>query len=125
MMHRLTTDDRSAPVGRFGVQAFDESEKRDEGAQLGAVVRVQEQYGRTIDYELVGFRRLHAGTSHVSAESPVGAALLGARPGDVVSVELPGGRKRILCVLDVAPVRPEPLERELARWENEGGRVRA
>jgi hypothetical protein len=28
-------------------------------------------------------------------------------------------------VLDVAPARPDPLERQLARWENEGGGLRA
>jgi transcription elongation GreA/GreB family factor len=116
MMHRLTTDHPSASH---------DSEQHNDGAQFGAVVRVQEQYGQEIDYELVGSHRLHAGTSPVSAQSPVGAALLGARPGDVVSVQLPGGRQRILCVLEVAPVRPEPLERQLARWENEGGRLRA
>ena len=116
MMHRPIADHPSASH---------DSEQHDDGAQFGAVVRVQEQYGQEIEYELVGSHRLHAGTSHVSAESPVGVALLGARPGDVVAVQLPGGRQRILCVLDVAPVRPDPLERQLARWENEGGGLRA
>src|SRR3954449_1484491 len=110
MMQRPGRDNRIAPTSQLVPRAGDGSEMYDEGAQLGAVVRVQERYGQTIDYELVGARRLHAGASHVSAESPVGAALLGARPGDVVSVQLPGGRERILCVVGVALVRPEPPE---------------
>ena len=37
----------------------------------------------------------------VTLASPVGTALWGARPGDVVRVELPNGRDRTLRVLDV------------------------
>ena len=37
----------------------------------------------------------------VTPASPVGRALWGARPGDVVRVELPNGRDRTLRVLDV------------------------
>lgn len=72
-------------------------------ARVGALVQVRDQRGRTIDYELVGMRSRHAGANHVSLGSPVGTALLGARPGEIVTVSLPGGRERVLTVLDVLP----------------------
>jgi transcription elongation GreA/GreB family factor len=37
----------------------------------------------------------------VTPSSPVGEALIGARPGDQVRVELPSGRVRVLRVLEV------------------------
>jgi transcription elongation GreA/GreB family factor len=40
----------------------------------------------------------------VSLGSPVGKALAGARAGDVVTVELPDGRDRVLTVLAVGGV---------------------
>lgn len=43
----------------------------------------------------------------VSASSPVGAALLGRRPGEVVTVELPRGRVEELRVLEVASDRQQ------------------
>jgi transcription elongation GreA/GreB family factor len=70
-------------------------------ATPGALIRVQDDAGETIDYELVGTRRVCAGASHVSVASPTGAALLGARQGDVVKVRLPGGRDRSLYVISV------------------------
>jgi transcription elongation factor GreA len=77
----------------------------DNRGRLGALVRVQDQRGKTIEYELVGTRRTDAKANHVSVGSPVGAALLGTGPGDVVSVPLPGGRERVLRVLEVTPAR--------------------
>jgi transcription elongation GreA/GreB family factor len=42
----------------------------------------------------------------VSAVSPVGAALLGRRRGERVTVELPKGRKLKLQVLAIKPLPP-------------------
>lgn len=77
-------------------------------AVLGSTVRVTEDDGREIDYLLVG-RRNHGsgpgevstGPGEVSTASPVGTALIGARPGEIVEVALPNGRRRSLMVLDV------------------------
>jgi transcription elongation factor GreA len=81
----------------------------DAGAGLGTVVRVSDDRGRTREYELVGRVDSDEGRSQVSLRSPVGKALLGARPGDVVHFTLPSGRARSLRVLDVrgsrAPAR--------------------
>jgi transcription elongation factor GreA len=73
----------------------------DGGAGLGSTVRVADGKGRTTDYELIGRRGEDSKRHEVTLASPVGRALWGARPGDVVQVALPNGRDRALCVLDV------------------------
>ena len=74
-------------------------------AGLGTVVRVRDDAGRTREYELVGRVGTRDDLSQVSLGSPVGKALLGARPGDVVHVTLPNGRQRSLRVLDLGDSR--------------------
>src|SRR3954453_22140104 len=57
-------------------------------------------FGKVAAYRICGgMGAPRAGT--LSAESPIGAALLGASPGDVVSVELPRGRLERLRVLEI------------------------
>ena len=70
-------------------------------AGLGSFVRVRDGAGRRCDYELVGRRGTDATTMKVTLGSPVGAALVGARTGDTVQVELPDGRRRPLTVLAI------------------------
>jgi transcription elongation factor GreA len=72
-------------------------------AGLGCVVRVADEAGRTTDYELIRRRAPHSSRHEVTVGSPVGKALVGARPGDRVEVALPDGRARGLRVLDVSP----------------------
>jgi transcription elongation GreA/GreB family factor len=56
---------------------------------------------------------MDAGRNTVTLASPVGEALLDARPGDVVCAKLPGGRERILCVLEViSDGRAMPTDRD-------------
>jgi transcription elongation factor GreA len=78
-----------------------ESAAGDGGAGLGSTVRVTDDTGRTADYELIGRRSPGSKRHEVTLASPVGEALWGARPGDVVRVALPNGRGRALRVLDV------------------------
>jgi transcription elongation factor GreA len=70
---------------------------------LGCTVRVAGDGGRSAEYVLVGRRSEESARHEVSSGSPVGRALLGARPGQLVRVELPGGRARSLRILDVTP----------------------
>jgi transcription elongation factor GreA len=70
-------------------------------AGLGAIVRVADEAGDECEYELVGRRSPDSRRHEVTPASPVGEALLGARSGDSVRVELPSGRALILEVLDV------------------------
>lgn len=70
-------------------------------AGLGSFVRVRDETGREVDYELVGRRGTDATTAKVMLSSPVGEALLGRREGDAVRVLLPSGRQRPLTVVAV------------------------
>jgi transcription elongation factor GreA len=70
---------------------------------LGCTVRVADEGGRTAEYVLTGRRSEGAARHQVSSGSPVGRALIGARPGQLVRVELPDGRDRSLRILDVTP----------------------
>ena len=78
----------------------------DGGAGLGSTVRVADDRGRTTEYDLIGRRSQGSERHEVTLASPVGKALWGARPGDVVRVRLPNGRGRTLRVLDVRHVEP-------------------
>ncbi len=59
-------------------------------ADLGSVVHV-EQDGDEATYTLVGASESDPAAGRISADSPVGRALLGARTGDVVTVRTPRG----------------------------------
>jgi len=49
--------------------------------------------GRELQFTLVGATEADLKTGRLSAESPVARALIGARAGDTVSVETPGGTR--------------------------------
>jgi transcription elongation factor GreA len=83
------------------VTVIDGAGAGDGAAGLGSVVSVEAPGGRVAEYEIVGVRSEHAGRTQVTPASPIGQALLGARPGDTVSFTLPNGRERSLKVLDV------------------------
>ena len=72
-----------------------------DGAGAGSVVRVEDRAGRISEYELVE-RSETAARERVTLGSPVGQALLGARPGDHIPITFGNGRRRRVRVLDVA-----------------------
>ncbi len=74
----------------------------DDGAGLGSTVRVSDPSGRESEYVLIGRREDDSQRYEVTTGSPIGKALWGSRPGDVVTVVLPTGRPRTLRVLNVA-----------------------
>jgi transcription elongation factor GreA len=55
---------------------------------------VDEASGKAHDFMLVGPTEADLKTGRLSSESPVARALVGARAGDVVSVQTPGGERR-------------------------------
>jgi transcription elongation factor GreA len=73
-------------------------------AGLGSVVKVSDELGGTIEFELVGRRTRDSKAGDVSLSSPVGKALTGVRAGDVARVALPSGEIRVLTVLEVVPL---------------------
>jgi transcription elongation factor GreA len=78
-------------------------------AGIGTRIEVRREDGRVVRYELVGVSEAEASKGRISIASPVGRALAGRAPGDVVKVETPGGVKcldvvAIDCV--AAPLAP-------------------
>lgn len=59
---------------------------------MGSVVTVlRKNDNKEIVYEIVGFSQSNPAQGKISDESPVGAAFIGAKVGDIVSVEAPIG----------------------------------
>jgi transcription elongation factor GreA len=54
--------------------------------------------GETSDYRIVGTGESDPSAAEVSHESPIGAALLGRRVGDVVEAATPAGLRRFEIV---------------------------
>ena len=62
---------------------------------LGSTVVVEDARGRSHTYMVVDSAETNPSHGKVSDESPVGRALLGAAPGDVVTVHAPAGTQRL------------------------------
>jgi transcription elongation factor GreA len=63
-----------------------------ERAGVGSAVQITRlDTGASFTYKLVGAREANAREGKISVASPVGSALVGARPGDEVSVQTPNG----------------------------------
>ena len=77
----------------------DDSEINSEIVGLGSNVKV-ERNGTEIEYKIVGSNEADPFDNKISDMSPVGRALIGAKKGDTVSVEVPSGSVS-LKVLDV------------------------
>jgi transcription elongation factor GreA len=60
-------------------------------AEPGSTIEVEDDDGETIVYHLVGAVEADPSNGMISVESPVGRALVGKRPGDRVSVDVPAG----------------------------------
>lgn len=63
-------------------------------AVFGTVVVLENlETGKTVQYRLVGPHEADIKKNRVSVTSPIGRALLGKGPGDVATVQAPGGAK--------------------------------
>lgn len=60
---------------------------------LGSIVRLAISDGREVEYTIVGAFEADPSAKRISNESPVGKALLGHKPGNMVIVSTPGGVK--------------------------------
>jgi transcription elongation factor GreA len=68
---------------------------RDGTIGIGTRVRLRDDdSGRPAEYDVVGSAEADPVRGRLSAESPVGRALLGRRSGDIFEVETPLGRRR-------------------------------
>jgi transcription elongation factor GreA len=62
---------------------------------VGVTVTVQEEDYEPETYFIVGAKEADPRNGRISNESPIGRALMGARPGDMVVAETPGGQIRL------------------------------
>ena len=56
--------------------------------------------GEEVEYQLVGPDESDIGNGRISVSSPLGKAILGKKPGDELTLEVPGG-KRIYEIVDI------------------------
>ena len=75
-------------------RVVERSEAADVVAFGSKVAVVDESSGRELEFTLVGPTEADLKAGRLSFESPVARALVGARAGDTVSVETPGGERR-------------------------------
>lgn len=81
-------------------------EAEDSGrVEVGTIATVVDDDGDEMDYFIAAAENKMPGMILASPTSPVGAALLGAAPGDTVSYEAPGGTFSI-TVKSVRPFAP-------------------
>ena len=71
---------------------IDESEIDTKTVQVGNIVTVLDvEFNEEIEYTIVGTTEVDLSQNKISNESPIGAALLGKRKNDKISVEIPAG----------------------------------
>ena len=80
---------------------IDESEIDTKTVQIGNIVTVHdEEFDEDVQYTIVGSTEVDLAQNKISNESPMGAALLGSKKGQVVSVDAPAGvmKYKILAI---------------------------
>ncbi len=71
---------------------IDESEIDTKTVQIGNTVKIHdEDFDEDLVYTIVGSTEVDLAANRISNESPIGAALLGAKKGSIVEANLPNG----------------------------------
>ena len=70
---------------------IDDSELSGDTVSIGMNVTIQEEGEEPESYDITGSTEADMNLNRISDESPVGAALIGHKPGDAVDVTLPNG----------------------------------
>ena len=71
---------------------IDESEIDTKTVQIGNKVTVKDiEFDEDVEYTIVGSTEVDLASNKISNESPIGAALLGAKKGETVEANTPGG----------------------------------
>lgn len=80
---------------------IDESEIDTKTVQVGNKVKILDmEYDEEIEYTIVGSTEVDLALNRISNESPIGAALLGAKKNQVIEVNVPAGimKYKILAI---------------------------
>ena len=72
-------------------RVIDDSELSGDTVSIGMNVTIQEEGEEPESYDITGSTEADMNLNRISDESPVGAALIGHKPGDEVDVTLPNG----------------------------------
>ena len=81
---------------------IDESEIDTKTVQVGNKVKVLDmEFDEEVEYTIVGSTEVDLSQNRISNESPIGAALLGAKKNQVVEAQTPGGvvKFKILAII--------------------------
>ena len=71
---------------------IDESEIDTKTVQIGNKVKIKDlEFDEDLEYTIVGSTEVDLSSNKISNESPIGAALLGAKKGETVEANTPGG----------------------------------
>ena len=71
---------------------IDESEIDTKTVQIGNKVKIKDlEFDEDLEYTIVGSTEVDLASNKISNESPIGAALLGAKKGEIVEANTPGG----------------------------------
>ena len=71
---------------------IDESEIDTKTVQMGNTVKIKDlEFDEDLEYTIVGSTEVDLANGKISNESPIGAALLGAKKNEVVEANTPGG----------------------------------
>jgi len=79
-----------------------ETPKRSNKVSVGSVVTISMDSGAERTFTIVGAAEADITEGRISNESPVGAALLGAKKGDVVSAEAPNGKTTEFTIVKIS-----------------------
>ncbi len=75
---------------------IDESEVDTKTVQIGNIVKVHDmEFDEDVEYTIVGSTEVDLAQNRISNESPIGAALLGAKKNDIVTVDAPAGTMKL------------------------------
>ena len=71
---------------------IDESEIDTKTVQVGNTVKILDlEYDEELEYTIVGSTEVDLSKNRISNESPIGAALMGAKKGETIEANTPGG----------------------------------
>ncbi len=82
-------------------QLVDSNKRSTSKVNIGATVTLEDAKGNERVFQLVGAAEADSANGKISNESPLGAALLGKKKGEVVEYEGPTGRKMKFTILKV------------------------
>jgi transcription elongation factor GreA len=104
-------DEQRAMEGRIeeieailkNVEVVDSKKGSSKAVHIGSTVKISDlELNKEFTYQIVGSTEADIMNNKISNESPVGAALLGAKKGDTVEVETPSGKVLKYKVLEIS-----------------------